>query len=406
MVIVRLFREHRTFVVLLATIILTEIAHGIEIVSILPLYLTKHFHETETFVGLAASAYLFVDALLTRTPAGWLTDRWGRKRTLLLGLAFSAAPIVAMMFVGDAFDFIPINIVNGIGAGMIWPAIYSMVADAYGREQRGTVLGLVNMVMLGGIAAGGPIVGNVLLDALGYPAPGAFTYAFVACLVLILLAFTLVVFFAHELPHTQRVQETGEGSIRNAPLNFVLLLFIGLMITFAMGLIVPVITLFGTDVMRVPPRVFALVLVPPALTAALVLIPAGRWADRAGRELPLLLGLIIIAIPFWGAPLSIDPVIVSSGGVLAGLGYALLVPAWNALIMDWIPAQARGVFLGAIATVQGVGLALGPAVGGALWNQIGVYAPFTASAVLFSFAVGCAALLFIRRRQVQAGLAH
>jgi MFS family permease len=176
---------------------------------------------------------------------------------------------------------------------------------------------------------------------------------------------------------------------------------IGLAITFAIGLIVPVITLFGTDVMRVSPRVFALVLVPPALTAALALYPAGRWADRGGRELPLLLGLVIIAIPFWGASLSIDPVIVSLGGMMAGLGYALLVPAWNALIMDWIPARARGIFLGAIATVQGVGLALGPAAGGALWNQIGVYAPFTASALLFSLGVGCAVLIFLRRQRVR-----
>lgn len=81
----------------------------------------------------------------------------------------------------------------------------------------------------------------------------------------------------------------------------------------------------------------------------------------------MLLGLILIAIPFWGAAMSSSPVVVSAGGMVAALGYALLVPAWNALIMDWVPPDQRGLFLGAVATVQGLGLATGPFVGGTLF---------------------------------------
>jgi len=80
--------------------------------------------------------------------------------------------------------------------------------------------------------------------------------------------------------------------------------------------------------------------------------------------------------------LSINPIIVSAGATLAGVGYALLVPAWNALVMDWIPANARGLFLGAVATAQGIGLAAGPTLGGALWERVGVYAPFQFAALL------------------------
>lgn len=69
------------------------------------------------------------------------------------------------------------------------------------------------------------------------------------------------------------------------------------------------------------------------------------------------------------------------------MGYALLVPAWNALVMDWIPANARGLFLGAVATAQGIGLATGPSLGGALWERVGVYAPFEAAAMFLGFAV-------------------
>lgn len=165
------------------------------------------------------------------------------------------------------------------------------------------------------------------------------------------------------------------------------LLFIGLLLTFALGMMLPLISLFGRDVLRVSPDVLALILIPPGIVAAALIIPAGHWADKRGRHLPLILGLLLIAVPFAGSPLSINPVIVAAGATLAGLGYALLVPAWNALVMDYVPANARGLFLGAVATAQGIGLALGPALGGALWERIGVYAPFEMAAIFLGIAI-------------------
>ncbi|MGE5265724.1 MAG: MFS transporter, partial [Acidobacteriota bacterium] len=82
-----------------------------------------------------------------------------------------------------------------------------------------------------------------------------------------------------------------------------------------------------------------------------------------------------------------DPLIVSAGATLAGIGYALLAPAWNALVMDWIPSTARGFFLGAVATVQGIGFAVGPSLGGVLWERMGVYAPFEVAAVFLGIGV-------------------
>lgn len=350
--------------------------------------------------------YLFVDALLTRTPAGLLADRWGRKPTLLVGIFLSLVPIPAMVAANDPNLFVPINILNGLGAGMIWPAIYALVADLYGRAQRGTVLGLINMVMLGGLAAGGPIGGSIIVSVLGYPDPAAFPRGFAVCSVLVALALALV-FCLVRAPrtHVKRHDDCTEklGGARfiarrraDAPAGmnwaFAMLVLIGLAITLALGLLVPILTLFGTNVLQVSLGTFALILIPPALVATVGLVPAGRWADLRGRHTPMLVGLILIAIPFWGAASSTQPVIVSAGGSVAALGYALLVPAWNALMMDWIPATRRGVFLGGIATVQGLGLAAGPIVGGFLF-QLNPYAPFWSAGALLSLSALLAALL-------------
>jgi len=78
------------------------------------------------------------------------------------------------------------------------------------------------------------------------------------------------------------------------------------------------------------------------------------------------------------------PLVVSLGATLGGLGYALAVPAWNALTMDRIPSDSRGAMLGIVAALQGIGLVIGPEVGGRLWDTVSHFAPFLASAAVLT----------------------
>ena len=384
MKLLEIFTHHKTFAILLVTIVLTEVAHGIELIALFPLYLSGTMHEGADVIGLTLSTYLVAD-ILTRTPAGWGADRIGRKPLLLLGILLSALPLVLMPRVESPALFLALNALNGIGAGCTWPAIYAAVADAYGRERYGLLLGIINMVMLGGIALG-PIAGGFLLSRVTYGD------AFSVCLVIVATAFIFVVAFVGEHPAVRgRMRAPGESRpwrVLRQQMNptLVRLLGIGLALTLAIGMMLPLMSLFGRDVLHLTPDRFALILIPPGIITAALIIPAGHWADRRGRHTPLLVGLVLLAIPFVGAPLSVDPIIVSAGATLAGVGYALLVPSWNALVMDWIPENARGLFLGAVATAQGIGLAVGPSVGGALWERVGVYAPFQVSAAFLGIA--------------------
>src|SRR5206468_10849564 len=102
------------------------IAHGIELLALFPLYLSEVEQESASLVALTITVYLIVD-ILTRTPAGWLADRFGRKRILLAGVLLSAVPLPLMMQTRDHNTFLLLNVVNGLGAGCIWPAIYASI---------------------------------------------------------------------------------------------------------------------------------------------------------------------------------------------------------------------------------------------------------------------------------------
>src|SRR5512135_1151933 len=110
-----LFSEHRTFAILLATIVLMELAHGIELIALFPLYLHDQMGEGADVIGITLSTYLVAD-ILTRTPAGWGADRWARRPMLVLGILLSALPLLFMPRVESRGLFLLLNTVNGIGA--------------------------------------------------------------------------------------------------------------------------------------------------------------------------------------------------------------------------------------------------------------------------------------------------
>ena len=284
MKLIETLTHHKTFAILLITIVLTEVAHGIELIALFPLYLSSTMHEGADVIGLTLSTYLVAD-ILTRTPAGWGADRFGRKPLLLLGILFSALPLVLMPRVESPALFLALNAVNGIGAGCTWPAIYAAVADAYGRERYGLLLGIINMVMLGGIALG-PIAGGFLLSRVAYGA------AFSVCLVIVALAFVFVVAFVGE-----RLAARGphEGPIGSRPWHtlqqqmnptLIRLLVIGLALTLAIGMMLPLMSLFGRDVLHLSPDRFALVLIPPGIITAALIVPrdTGQTAADGTRR--------------------------------------------------------------------------------------------------------------------------
>jgi MFS family permease len=357
-------------------VFLMEIVHGIEAMALFPLYLTEVLGSSVTVVGAVISIYLVVD-IATRTPAGWLADRWGRKAVLVGGILLSVLPLTLMLRVQDPRTFLLLNGLNGLGAGCIWPAVYAGVAHTYRRSERGLIMGVLSTVMLGGLALG-PITGNILLGLTSYRA------GFLTCIALVGVVLVIVLSLAKETKQT--AQDTAvlpmRDHFRSLTGELLQLGSIALLLTVSLALLLPIISLYGSEILGVDKITMGLMPATPGVITALALLPAGYLADRIGRKPPIVTGLALLTVCYAAAPATTNLLVVAAGATWAGLGYALAVPAWNALAMDRIPPGGRGLLLGAVATVQGAGLAVGPVVGGYLWERVHPYAPFAAGAVL------------------------
>ncbi|WP_145796921.1 MFS transporter [Kitasatospora atroaurantiaca] len=136
-------------------------------------------------VQIAITIFLLVMAALM-IPGGKLTDRYGRKRCFLLGLATygigallsAAAPGLGVLILGN-------SILEGIGTALLIPPVYILTTLLYTDvTSRARAFGTI--MALGGIgAAAGPLIGGLITSVLSWRAAFVFQ-ALVIALILIL----------------------------------------------------------------------------------------------------------------------------------------------------------------------------------------------------------------------------
>lgn len=129
------------------------------------------------------------------------------------------------------------------------------------------------------------------------------------------------------------------------------------------------------------------------LVFAVLLIPAGRLADRFGRKRLFLIGIIIFSLCSLGAGLSQQIEVLIAWRAVQAIGSAIMVPVSLAIITLVFPAHQRGLALGIWGAMAGVAGAIGPTLGGLLTEYVGwqwiflVNVPVGLVAVLASLAI-------------------
>jgi EmrB/QacA subfamily drug resistance transporter len=103
-----------------------------------------------------------------------------------------------------------------------------------------------------------------------------------------------------------------------------------------------------------------------AIVFAALLVPAGRWADRAGRKRAFLLGLALFTVSSAACAAAPSVGVLIGARVTQAMGAALLMPTSLALLLPEFPAERRQVAVGIWAAVGGAAAAAGPLIGGLL----------------------------------------
>jgi MFS family permease len=270
----------------------------------------------------------------------------------------------------------------------LWPSAAASIAETTTPDRRATGMAVLNMAFLGGIAAG-PSLGLFVVGfahdfrAGFYLSSGLLALGGLTAMVLLpggrashhpdgtLIDYHPTVQPAH--------LEAIVGSFRASPVLFWLYL-IAFIQMFGIGMLVPIAAIYAKRVIGLGEHEIGVLFLVVVIVVASATIPAGRVADRVGKSHLITAGMVLGALGMWLIPFSGRLWLLLVAGVLLGSSYALMAPAWLALVTELAPQGRLGLAVGASETVQGLGLVLGPLLGGLLWDGIGPKAPFVACA--------------------------
>jgi MFS family permease len=326
-----------------------------------------------TMVGIALGAYGLTQACL-QVPFGWLSDRWGRKPAIYLGLLIFAAGSFIAAMAHDINMVILGRIIQGAGA--ISAAVIALAADLTRDEQRTKAMAIIGMT-IGATFALSMAAGPVLDSLIGVP--GIFAMTGILAIGALLIVKTII-----PDPPPLSAHKPAPASLKSVlsdtqllRLNFGIFALHGILM--ALFVVLP----FALQ-LHMPAGSHWQVYLPVMLgSIALMALPM-MIAERRGLQKPIFIGAV-------GLLIGALALLMFSGTALFALVTGLLVffTAFNLLeatlpsmISKLAPPAAKGTAIGVYSTVQFIGTFAGAAMGGWLSQRYGAPAVFGFCATL------------------------
>ncbi|MGZ9585502.1 MFS transporter [Paenibacillus marinisediminis] len=362
-------------ILLLAVILfLVEFVRGATLISFIPIYGKNELGISLSVIGTAITAHYLTDTVL-KVGIGYLLDRWSARIIINVGMLISLIGLVLFHWGDQPLIFIFAAGLYGVGISPVWIVCLTKVQE----EQRAAQMGFLYTIWLVGMGAG-PAVLNVMLD---YSAQ--WSYA----LLLILISAAWLLSFA--VPGTK----PSGAQIKQAPfheqwealkerLKAMRPLLPGMVLqTLGVSMLVPILPTFAEQNLSLSNTQYSLLLLVGGACTIAGLVPMGKWSDRTGRKPFLYVGFAIFAITL--ASLAFYPPIAIAFllAVILGISYAAVLPAWNALLALYVPPEQKGLGWSLLSTVEGIGVLIGPVLGGFLADLWSVSAVVWLSAGLF-----------------------
>ena len=292
--------------------------------------------------------------------AAGLVERLGRRPVMMLAAAMLAVATLAFSLATGTELLALARLMQGVAAGLVWTAGIAAISDIYPSDELGFRIGLAETAG-GALGLLGPVVGGALIDTVGTDA----TFALAA----VLPALAMIPVFL--------IPETRSGPADRSPLWPALrrlaaeprarLAFGSLGgLAAVLALVEPLLPLDLDRRLGLSSLAIGLVFGAGLLVYFVVVPLAGRWSDRRGRRLPLLVGGVLIAagLPF----LAVGPAVtVAIAFAVVGAGMAALGAPSGALMVEAVDDAGMtgryGLSSASLTVVFSLGYTLGPLLG-------------------------------------------
>ena len=337
------------------------------ILPILSLTESTYMHATPQLLGLALGIYGLTQAIL-QIPFGMLSDRWGRKPIIVLGLIiFGIGSLIAAMadsiyglLIGRALQ----------GAGAVAAAIMALAADLTEEESRTKIMAFIG-ISVGAAFSIAFILGPILYEYIGID--GIFFLSTCFSIIAIIVLLTMV---PNPAKKNERANKLSSINVKTVIFNPSLIklnisIFSSHLILMANFVVIPI-TL--KEAIRIEPAIHWQVYLTAIFLSLFIMVPFMVFGERLNKEkLFLRFSIILIMLSQIGLALfelSFNLVVLFLILFFGAFNYLeALLPS---MVSKTTHQKTKGTALGVYSTSQFIGIFMGGLIGGFFFQHFGL----------------------------------
>ena len=337
------------------------------ILPVLSLAENSYTHTTPQLLGLALGIYGLTQAGL-QIPFGTLSDRWGRKPIIILGLVIFGAGSFIAAIADSVYGLIIGRALQGAGA--VAAAIMALTADLTSEESRTKAMACIG-ISIGAAFSIAFILGPILYSYIGIK--GIF---YLSVCLSVLAIITLLVVVPNPKGQTQNTNPPNLQEIKSVFVNPSLLkldisIFSSHLILMANFVIIPI-TL--RDSMQITPALHWQIYLSAIFLSLFIMVPFIIFGERLKKEkLFLIISILLIMLSQIGLALfSLEISFIIIFLILFFGPFNYLEALLPSLVSKTSDKPTRGAALGVYSTSQFIGIFIGGLAGGFCYQQFGL----------------------------------
>ena len=307
--------------------------------------------------------------VIFRPMAGKWILKSGPKRVIMFGILIFVGTTVLYIPLPSEWWIVPVRMAQGVGLAIAPVATSTVVANLAPESRRGEGMSYMgNSISIAQLYA--PPIGFFIADSF------SFSLAFIVASAVALVSFFVCLTMSDSrtrMPITpQNENEMSDAPFISRAAIFPTLIFLTYAFTMA-----PVSTFLPmlSDVreLGVNPGFYFTILSGMTMLTTLV---SGRIADKFGRSAVIIPGLTLVSVAMFMLSGSFTSGMFFGAAFFHGVGYGLIYPGINSLVIDRVPANERGSAIGTLQQAWDIGASGGNFIVGPIIGALGVGSAF------------------------------
>jgi len=318
-------------------------------------------------IGVIIATFGLAGVIIRPMAGKWILKS-GPKKVIICGILIFVGTTVLYIPLPSEWWIVPVRMVQGVGLAIAPVATSTVVANLAPESRRGEGMSYMgNSISIAQLYA--PPIGFFIADSF------SFSLAFIVA-----SAFALVSFFVCmamsdskiRMPVTEEENQDSQAPLISRAAIFPTIIFLTYAFTMApVSTFLPMLS--EVRELGVNPGFYFSILSGMTMITTLV---SGRIADKFGRSAVIVPGLVLVSAAMFMLSGAFDSSLFFGAAFLHGIGYGLIYPGINSLVVDRVKPNERGSAIGTLQQAWDIGASGGNFIVGPIIGALGVGSGF------------------------------